>query len=164
MKRLRIYAAIVLAVLLVAACGSLPAKQRAVLGNQAAGQAIWALQDAERRICNPAVFDKDPTIPITECTGPTASAAGLTTAKHQEFAKTLSTAYGLRIRLDNLLLQWQPGAPEPSELKGLQDQANGILTIARSLAMTERQKELVALAELLMAEVQKIAATIRGAR
>ncbi len=154
----------ILALVLAANCQSVPAKQRAVLGNQAAGQTIWALQDAERRICNQVAFDANPTEPIKECTGPAAAAANLTTEKHQAFAKNLSQAYAIRIRLDNLLLQWQPGQPEPSELKGLSDQANSILAIIRSLAMTERQKELVSLAETLMAEINKVAATIRGAR
>lgn len=151
-----------IAIMLAASCASVPAKQRAVLANQSAGQVVWTLQDTERRLCNQASFDKDPNVPITECAGPMADAAKLTTDKHREFAKTLSQVYALRLKVDTALLLWQPGQPPPSELQSLQGQAEALLAIARSLATTDKQRELIEAGQTLIAEIEKIAKAIKG--
>lgn len=150
-----------LAVALVA-CASMPAKQVAVQSNKLAGQSIWALQDTERRICNQAAFDKDPLAPITECAGPLSTAAKLTTETHKQFASVLARAYQLRIRVDLALLAWQPGQPAPTELPSLQQAADEALKLARALAQTNEQKELVTLADTVVTEVRNIVNALRN--
>jgi hypothetical protein len=149
-------------VAIIVGCSSLPAKQVAVQSNRVAGQTIWALQDAERRLCNPASFDKDPLVPIRECVGPVAEAAKLTTENHRKFAAVLERAYTLRIRVDKALLSWQPGAPAPAELPGLRDAAAEALQLARALAQTPQQQQLVDLATTVVNEVQKIINVVRS--
>lgn len=159
---MKVRALLVSLVVFATACSSLPAKQIAVQSNKLAGQSIWALQDTERRICNQASFDKDPLVPITECTGPLATAATLTTAKHQEFAKVLTRAYQLRIRVDFALLAWQPGQPAPTELPSLQQAADEALKLARALTQTNEQRELVTLADTVVTEVRNIVNALRN--
>lgn len=151
---------VLLSSLALVACGA-NSKQVAVLANRAAGQQVWNIQDTERRICNQAAFDADPTEPILECAGPMAQASGLTTEKHREIAKHLSAVYAVRIRIDQALLTWQPGTPEPAGIDSMLTQANAALAVIRGLASTDEQRALVDAGEALVDEIRKIIAAFR---
>ncbi len=159
--RSRIALVLILA-LTFTACASLPAKEKAVTSLASAQTSLEVMQDAERRACNPVSFDADALKPVTECTGPLSVALGLTTAKHQAFASGMAKAYNLQKRAAIALQAWKPGTPAPVELSGLQDQAQTLLDFLKALAVGADQKQLVAVAQTLLDEIQKVIHAVKS--
>src|SRR5688500_11282862 len=111
----------------ISACASMGAKDRAIYTHQSTQTHLEVVQDTERRLCNPAAFEADPSAPILECTGPVAAGIGLTTEKHRAFAGHMRNAYAAQIRLGSILMLWKPGAPVPVELTTLESQVTSAL-------------------------------------
>src|SRR6188768_723465 len=162
MKRSLIFALVTLALVVGANCSSLPAKQKAVTSLASVQNSLEVLQDAERRLCNPVSFDADATKPILECVGPLAATTQLTTAKHQEFASGMAKAYNLQKRAAIALQAWAPGTPAPAELPGLQAQAQTLIDFLKALAIGVDQKQLVAVAQTLLDEIQRVINAVKS--
>lgn len=159
--RARIILSLVLALGLTG-CASVPAKQKAVTTLASVQDSLEVLQDAERRLCDPVSFDADATKPILACTGPLAATTQLTTAKHQQFAAGMAKAYNLQKRAAIALQAWAPGTPAPVELKSLQTEAQSLIDFLRALAGNEDQKKLVAVAQSLLDEIQKVMHAVKA--
>src|SRR6188768_3260212 len=162
MKRSLIFALVTLALVVGANCSSLPAKQKAVTSLASVQNSLEVLQDAERRLCNPVSFDADATKPILECVGPLAATTQLTTAKHQTFAAGMAKAYNLQKRAAIALQAWAPGAPAPVELSSLQTEAQSLVSFLKALAQNNDQKQLVAVGQALLDEIQKVISAVKG--
>lgn len=68
---------------------------------------LGAVQDAERRLCNPAV---PAPLPIPACT-PVSEALGLSTGLHRQISDTLAQAFALQKELAVALKTGAPAAP-----------------------------------------------------
>ena len=115
------------------ACASVPLKQRATLSVQSVEIGLGAIQDAERQLCDPVAAAVRPPVPIPRCQGPVAASIGLTTARHQAFARRLVTAFDLQLKTATALLAWRAGDPAPASLDELRTVLNEILNFIREL-------------------------------
>ena len=148
-------------------CASVPARQKAVVSLQSVQVALGKIQDAEREICNTALYRsldvlEQWSVAMPVCEGPNAAAARLTTEKHKEISSVLAKAFALNQRAATALLIWQPGSPEPGEVTQLMGQAKSFLSVAQSLAATEQQKALVSLAAALIKEIEDVIDAVKG--
>lgn len=110
----------------VTGCASLSKKQTAVVSLQASETALEASHDAERLLCNPTADQK---AAITHCEGSSATAVGLTDARHQAIAKAYSVAFASEIKAASVLKAWKAGDPAPSNLAEYQVDLNAILDL-----------------------------------
>lgn len=128
------------------ACASISTKQRISTTHQAAHQALVAVDDAERALCQPR-----PTA-TNECASPTAATLGLTDARHQAFSRALAKAYDSDAKAGVAILAWRAGDPVPADLTTLLQDAADILATARSIT----DQPLLDRAMTLLARVQAV--------
>lgn len=140
-------------------CASIPVKQRAVTTLQANETALGQAQDIERRLCDPAKAAITPLVPITACTGPTATSIGLTDARHQQFARALSTAFDLQIKAAAALQAWKAGDPAPATLLELKTDIDATLVVVRQLTTGANENVQILLGKI-QAALDSVAATI----
>lgn len=141
------------------ACASVPVKQKAVVTLQANETALGQAQDIERRLCDPAKAALAPPVAITACTGPTATAIGLTDARHQQFARALSTAFDLQIKAAAALQAWKSGEPPPATLLELKADIDATLLVVRQLTTGANENVQILLGKI-QAALDSVAATI----
>ncbi len=142
MKRLYVLIAVLA---LSIGCASLPVKQKAVDSLQTTETILEQAQSIERQLCNPTLAAQTPPVPITTCTGPTATTIQLTDAKHQQIAAALSTAFGLQIKATTALQAWRSGDPPPADLVALQADVKEALGVVTGLVQGPQNGNLSAL-------------------
>jgi len=155
MKRLTVLALISVTL----ACASVPVKQKAVTTLQANETALGQAQDIERRLCDPAKAALTPPVAITACTGPTAATIGLTDARHQQFARALSTAFDLQIKAGAALQSWKAGEPPPATLLELKADIDATLVVVRQLTTGANENVQILLGKI-QAALDSVASTI----
>lgn len=161
---------LILALLTVVGCASLPAKQKAVQSTQAVDFGLTTFRQAEWRLCNEDAYQahvaagRTVETAVKVCTGPNAAAAQLTTEKHVAINLQIAEAQKLQQKVVTLLQGWQQGQPAPADLGDLMTRTQSFLDLVRSLATTDQQKQLVGLGVTVLSEVQKIIDAIRGGR
>jgi hypothetical protein len=121
---------LVVALVVTAACASLPAKQRAVVGLQASETALEAAHDAERALCAPSANQSQP---IVQCDGAQAAAIGLTDARHQQLARVFATAFASEAHAATALKAWQAGDPAPVTVADYHKDVTAVLALVANL-------------------------------
>lgn len=125
----RLLAATALAAL-VAACASIPLKQRAVSVVQASETTLEAAHDLERSLCFVA--------PATErgnhCTNQAAATVHLTDAAHVALASAFEVAFTAQDKAFTALEAWHSGDPAPASVKDYQADLTAILALVKQLA------------------------------
>jgi len=159
-------------ILLLVSCGThLPPKDRAILSIDFVDKRLTTLQDTELRICNEAQYNKIVAAgtpiatswpPTTPCAGPLSDATKLTTDKHKEFSAKIADAFAIQKKAAILIKAWTAGQPAPPELNALLSQAQAVVAIIGTLAVSDGQRDLLSLGNTTIAEIQKIIDTIRG--
>lgn len=131
----------------LAACQSVPLKQRVSTTHQIARSAVVEADDAERRLCQPA-----PSPASNHCTNPVAASVGLTDAKHQELSRKFAEVYRLDIAAGNAIVTWRAGDPVPTSVQDFLAAAHDLLTVSQSVqstALATRLQAVVARAQAL---------------
>jgi hypothetical protein len=123
MKRL------VLVLVLVSACASLPLKQQAVVSLQASETALEGAHDIERSLC----FVSPSTEQGGHCTNPQAATVKLTDATHQKLAGIFAQAFAAEIKGAMALQALQAGQPAPADVASYQADIQAILVEAKTL-------------------------------
>jgi hypothetical protein len=138
--------ALSLALALTIACASLSLKQQVSQTHQAVHQALVAVDDAERALCQPAPSA------VNTCANPAAAAIGLTDAKHQALSQQLAQAYAIDAKVGAAVIAWRAGDPVPSDLQTLLTYATQILQTASTLT----DQPLIDRAQTYVARVQSL--------
>lgn len=155
---------------LTAACASMPPRDRAIKGIEIVDSSLSAFQDAERRICNEAEYNKavaagtQLTAAITTCTGMLAQAAKLTTETHQKIASLLAEAFKLQQKAVLVIQALGPNDPVPGEVNDLLTKTRAIAAVVIGLAGTDQQQKLVSLVNTTVDQIQKIIDELRGGK
>lgn len=123
---------------------------------------VQAVQ-GEAKICNEAQAAANPMAPITECAGPLATAARLTTANHQQFSGGMLKAFEFHraaiVRLD----AWKPGEAMPAELTTFESQIRLLLSASQGLTGADAQA-LTNILQRIMQSIADVRATIAQLR
>lgn len=136
-------AVIVAAVIVLSACASVPLKQKATLGLQAAHTAVGTAQDTERALY-------------------AAKTAGLTPEKHGQIAKLFEVYFGAEEKVAVALLAWRAGDPTPADLPTAMRALRDALNLAGQLtAGADRQSLVGAISKGIM-EVQNVLNALGG--
>lgn len=143
--------------LLLFACASLPAKDRAVRTYQTIHATVSTVQDFERAACIPDAAD------AKHCTSKLAAQMGLTDAKHVELNGYLSDAFALEIKVGAELKAWQTGQPVPPGVAQLTVLASKILTVAEGFTAADSDaRRILTEAKNLVAAVKAITDALGG--
>ncbi len=113
-----------------AGCASTPLKQRVSAGQQTVRTAIVAVDDLERKLCEPAPAQ------VNHCTAPGAVAVGLTDAKHQEISRAIAKALDSDVKVSAAIIAWRSGEPMPKDLPSLLADANDTLIAIQPLGVS----------------------------
>lgn len=143
------------AILLLAACASLPVKQKAVVGLQASEMALESAHDIERSLC----FVTPATESGGHCTNPLAAEFKLTDALHQHMAGLFSHAFTIQIKAAMALQAWRAGEPAPDGVAQYRQDVQDILGLAQSLTGAGAQS-FITKAQQAVDEAAKIAVLV----
>lgn len=138
---------LLIALVLVTGCASTPIKAKVSATHQTVREAIVAVDELERQLCAP-----DPA-QVNHCTAPSASAVGLTDAKHQEISRALARAFDKDIKVAAAIIAWRSGEPMPKDLPSLLADANDTLIAIQPLT----NSSLVSKAQTLLSRVAALA-------
>lgn len=150
------------AVVGLAACASVPVKEKATLTLQASEVALANAQDAERSLCDASATAA---VAVTHCTNPAAAAVGLTDAKHQEAARAFAKAFTAQAQSATALLAWRAGEPAPMTLTEYASDARDVLAVVRTLTGNNATAKTIAdQIQAVLDGIERVNAAITGGR
>lgn len=140
--------ALLVLLMLSAACASLPIKERLVKSAQATETALGAAQDFERSAFMSGAIPS------------------LTPAKHQAISAAFSNAFGTQIKLATALRAWRSGDPKPASVDQLAADVRETLAVIQQATAggttTGPASELIGKVNAILAEVAKVADAFGG--
>lgn len=134
---------LLLGALLLAGCASVPVKQRATLGLQAAHAAVGGAQDVERALY-------------------AAPGAGITPETHGAFARFFERYFVAEERVAVALLAWRAGDPPPADLAEAVAVLREALATAGTLTDGAEKASLVGKINGGIREVERVLAALGG--